>query len=73
MAKRNRFKVIEYSGGYELLDTKTGQSHWLSDGVDSLFTSTGKSMIPGTEYFRKTWERTFNWNIQETLEAYFNE
>lgn len=68
MAKRNRFKVIEYGSGYALLDTETGQENWLSDGVDTMFTPTGKSMSPGSEYFRRAWEKAINSMSEEEVE-----
>ncbi len=70
MTKR-RFKVIEYSSFYSVKDTQTGKEHSMSDGVDSLFTPNGKAMKPGSEYFRKTWERVLNEDPDETAEAYF--
>jgi hypothetical protein len=66
-----RFKVIEYSSFYAVRDIQTGQDHPMGDGVDTLFTKTGKPMRCGTEYFRKTWERFLNDSPDETLEAYF--
>lgn len=69
--KRRRFRVIEYSGHYSVRDTTTGEEHVMCDGVDTLFTATGKAMRPGSEYFRQTWERALNRNEDETAEAYF--
>lgn len=68
---RNRFKVNEFASGFEVEDTTTGKTHWMSDGVDVLTTPTGKSMCPGSEYFRKTWEKSLNVSSLETEEAYF--
>jgi len=68
--KRNRFQVIEYSTHYSVLDTVSGKSHVMSDGVDVLSTPTGRTMAPGSEYFRKTWEKALNENLDETAEAY---
>ena len=68
---RHRFKVIEYSSFYAVRDTTTGKEHPMGDGVDTLFTPTGKAMRCGTEHFRKTWERSLNANPSETEEAYF--
>lgn len=65
-----RFQVVEYSSGYALRDRETGREHWLSDGVDVLFTESGKAMSPGTERFRRLWQATFNANPEETAEAY---
>jgi len=74
MKKRHhRFKVVEYSSDYAVVDTKTGEEAWMGDGVDTLFTPTGKAMSPGTEYFRRMWERDLNWDYFDTLEAYFPE
>ena len=73
MSYKRRFQVIEYSSFYAVYDTQTGNEYPMSDGVDSLFTQTGKSIKPGTEYFRETWERSLNENPDETLEAYFPE
>lgn len=68
---KQRFRVVEYSSGFAVRDTETGQERWMSDGVDALFTATGRAMRPGSEYFRKTWQRALNENEGETLEAYF--
>jgi hypothetical protein len=70
MAK-NRFKVIEYSSFYAVRDTQTNKEHAMGDGVDTLSTRSGKSMRPGSEYFRKTWQRFLNSDPNETEEAYF--
>jgi hypothetical protein len=67
----NRFKVIEYSSGYAIYNRASGKRAWMSDGVDALFTPTGKAMTPGSEYFRKAWERVLNMDKDETQEAYF--
>jgi hypothetical protein len=68
---RHRFKVIEYASGYAVRDTKSGKEHWMSDGVDVLFTKGGKPRSPGTEAFRRDWERALNGSPDETAEAYF--
>lgn len=44
----------------------------MSDGVDVVFTRSGKAMSPGTERFRKAWEKMLNENPWETYEAYFS-
>jgi len=70
-----RFVVNEYSSGYEIEDTKTGKTHWLSDGVDVFFDYDDETSIPevGTEEFRQMWEDSFNADVETTLEAYFPE
>jgi hypothetical protein len=70
--KTKRFSVIEYSSFYAVRDNTTGEQHPMGDGVDTLITPTGRTMRCGTEYFRKTWERSLNANEAETAEAYFN-
>jgi hypothetical protein len=65
--ENNRFKVNEFSSGFELEDTVTGKTHWLSDGVDAI-----EGMTPGDDKFVETWEKSFNDNEDETLEAYFS-
>ena len=67
---KHRFKVVEYSSSYVLEDRKSSVSHWLGDGVDALTTPCGRSMKPGSEYFRRTWEWLLNQNPSETVEAY---
>jgi len=71
--KRRRFKVNEYSSGFSVTDTVTGEDHWISDGVDLLSTPTGKSVSPGSKTFVEKLERSLNVNPDETLEAYFPE
>jgi hypothetical protein len=70
MARKHRFKVVEHVSGYAVYDTVTTRSHWMSDGVDAVFTRSGKAMRPGSEHFRKEWERSLNQNESETAEAY---
>ena len=66
------FSVIEYSSFYAVRNNETGKEYPMSDGVDTLFTRNGKAMRPGSEYFRKTWEKSLNHNPSETMEAYFS-
>ena len=73
MREKRRFRVVEYSSFFAVLDTQTGQEACMGDGVDTLFTQTGKTMRPGSEHFRRTWQRAMNENEPETLEAYFPE
>ena len=68
---RHRFKVIEYASGYAVQDTRTGEEKWMSDGVDVLFDKRGNGRSPGTEAFRRDWERALNESGAETAEAYF--
>ncbi len=70
---KHRFQVIEYSSYYAVRDRETGKECAMGDGVDTILTSTGKSMKCGSEYFRKTWQRFLNSDPDETLEAYFPE
>ena len=70
---KHRFKVIEYSSFYAVLDTVTGEEHPMGDGVDTLFKENGKAMSPGSEWFRLCWQRWLNESPEETLEAYFPE
>lgn len=71
--KSKRFTVVEYASGFAVRDNQTGREAWMSDGVDALTTPTGRSMRPGSEYFRKMWERTLNATPDETADAYFPE
>ena len=71
--RRHRFKVWEYTSGYAVEDRKTGLTHWLSDGVDAVFTRTGRAISPGSEHFRRAWEKDLNADGDQTLEAYFPE
>jgi hypothetical protein len=68
----NRYRVIEYSSYYAVLDMITGRQRTMGDGVDTLCTATGKAMRPGSEHFRKTWERELNATPSETEDAYFS-
>ena len=69
MAK-HRFQVIEYASGYAVCDRITGKEHWMSDGVDAVFTPSGRPMSPGTERFRRAWQRALNACAADTAEAY---
>ena len=68
-----RFRVREWFSGYDVLDTVTDESAWMSDGVDVLFDEDGESIMCGTEEFRQLWENALNEYPDETLEAYFPE
>lgn len=72
-SRQHEFRVIEHANGYELRHVPTGRTHWLSDGVDVLTTPTGRIMRPGSEHFRRTWERVLNADATETRKAYFPE
>jgi hypothetical protein len=67
---RRRFKVIEHMDGYAVYDTVSGKDHWMSDGVDAVFTRSGRAMSPGTAGFIEAWERDLNSSPSETAEAY---
>ena len=72
--KGGRFKVHEHFNGYSIEDTKTGQTHWLSDGVDCVaYDDCNEYVSPGTPGFEEMWADDFNGNESETLEAYFSE
>lgn len=68
---KRRFQVVEYSGHYSVRDTWTGEERVMSDGVDALSTPSGKLMKPGSEHFRRAWQRSLNSDPHETREAYF--
>lgn len=65
------FRVIEWSSGFEVQHIQSGKTHWMGDGVDTLFDENDKAMSPGTEGFIEYWENSLNENSEETLEAYF--
>jgi hypothetical protein len=72
--RKHRYQVIEYASFFfAVRDTVTGNEHPMGDGVDTLFTQSSKAMCPGSEYFRKLWERDLNRNPSETAKAYFPE
>ena len=70
---RVKFDVVEYPSGYAVRENRTGKEHWLSDGVDVLFDAAGNPRSPGTECFRRDWQRALNADAAETKEAYFPE
>lgn len=71
--KKKLFSVIEYASFFAVQHNLTGKKHPMGDGVDSLFTPTGRSMSPGAKRFRAEWERQLNSDADQTLEAYFPE
>lgn len=73
MPRSKSFSVIEYSSFYAVRHNPSGKEHPMGDGVDTLLTATGRAMRPGSEHFRRTWERCLNQDERETLEAYFPE
>ncbi|MFB1500786.1 hypothetical protein [Thiocapsa sp. N5-Cardenillas] len=68
--RKRRFEVIEQASGYSVRDRISGKEQWMSDGVDVLTTRTGRPMSPGSEYFRRAWERSLNESERDTMEAY---
>lgn len=68
-----RFRVLEWSNGFEVEDLDTGETAWMSDGVDVLFDENDEPISPGTEGFVERWEAALNASEDETLEAYFYE
>jgi len=46
-----RFTVHEHFNGFAVVDEVTGKQAWLGDGVDALFTDTGKALSPGSKGF----------------------
>jgi hypothetical protein len=70
---KHRFQVIEYSSFFAVHDTVTGEEHPMGDGVDTLFTATGKAKSPGSKGFIREWQKALNSSESETLEAYFPE
>lgn len=67
------FKVNEWASGFDVEHIPSGKTHWMGDGVDTLFDENDKAMSPGTEGFVECWEDSLNENREETLEAYFPE
>lgn len=67
------FKVNEWFDGFEVEHIATGQTHWLGDGVDTLFNDKGDVLSPGTPGFVEAWEDALNLYPLDTLEAYFPE
>lgn len=65
------FRVNEYAHGIELEHVPTGETHWLGDGVDTLFAEDGQAWTPGSPGFREAWEFIFNDDSSQTYEAYF--
>lgn len=68
-----QFAVREYSSHFEVVETRTGKTHVMGDGVDALFDAEDKPISPGTAGFREKWEKILNANAAETKEAYFPE
>lgn len=72
MSKR-RFKIVEYASGFAVYDTVSKLEKWISDGVDLLFTKTGRAVSPGCKTFNDRLEKALNEDESETEEAYFPE
>jgi hypothetical protein len=62
------FTVCEHYNGFSLQHNPSGQTQWLSDGVDVF-----EDITPGDPDFRQRWEALFNAEVSETLDAYFPE
>ena len=65
------FDVIEYSSFFAVRHNPSGEEHPMGDGVDTIFGSDGKALVPGTPGFIETWAEVLNDDEQATLEAYF--
>ena len=67
------FSVIEYSSFFAVRHNPSGEEHPMGDGVDTLFTPTGKPMNPGakgkdalTNLGGKPWKHTsLTWSIPD--------
>jgi hypothetical protein len=69
--EEKEFSVIEYSSFFAVRHNPTGNEHSMGDGVDTLFDSNDKALIPGSEGFIEAWEECLNSSAGETMEAYF--
>lgn len=67
------FVVQEHASHFSVVEVRTGKSHAMGDGVDTLFDSEGQALSPGTVGFREAWEKSLNASAGETREAYFPE
>lgn len=65
------FRVNEFSGGFNVEHIPTGQTHWMSDGVDVLFDENDHAYSPGEDTFRLRWELSYNETPSDIYEAYF--
>ncbi len=75
LCERGNLAIREYLAGFaiEFNPSKpNGKAHWLSDGVDMMFTEDGESISPGTHEW---WQAAYHWlgNETELMEAYFPE
>lgn len=68
----DRFKVVEYSNGFAVVDLVTGLEHWLSDGVDVLFDEDDNPLSPGTPGFCEAWSEDLNSEPWVTMDAYWH-
>jgi len=64
------FAVHERFNGFELEHLPSGDTHWLSDGVDCIFDENDKAISPGTPGFVELWTHHMNTD-PEVMEAYF--
>jgi hypothetical protein len=67
------FAIDEYASGFEIVHKKTGKTHWMSDGVDMFFTSTGHSISPGTKAWENAARSMLIHEQADLYEAYFPE
>lgn len=70
-SKEYRFWWYEASDGYYAYDNLTGESRGMGDGVDMLFTPSGRPMSPGTAAFNRAMDRWFRSDQTTIGEAYF--
>jgi len=70
MSKRT-FTVVEYGSHYSVRHNRSGREAVMGDGVDVVFDKDGHALSPGTEKFRRQWQRDLNASAEETMEAYF--
>jgi len=68
---RGDLSIKEVLAGFYLYHSRD-KSHWLSDGVDMLFTEDGEPLDPGT---MEWWFAAYLWleDQDELVEAYFPE
>jgi hypothetical protein len=71
IAETETLRVHEWSNGYEIENVITGETHWMSDGVDMLFNENCEAYSPGTIKFNSVMQKMLDACEDEYMEAYF--
>lgn len=82
IARYQDLQIYEWTSGYEIEHIPSGQTHWMSDGVDMLTREVedddghgfhDETLSPGTEAFNRAMQQALEEGYGDYMKAYFPE